>query len=132
MRVRVSLDFDILIESFISLYCTDYMWLPNDGSDAPKIPSGKGKRLIVLHACTRSEGLIDGCVLSFFPKAAYMSSLTSFNRKVVLFLATKPLTCAHINSIGLSSQCRTGVLNKNVWSKLKKNTAKKTVHIEVS
>ena len=36
-------------------YCTDYMWLPNDGSDAPKIPSGKGKRLIVLHAGTRSE-----------------------------------------------------------------------------
>jgi hypothetical protein len=43
-------------------HCTDYMWLPNDGSDAPKIPSGKGKRLIVLHAGTRSEGLIDGCV----------------------------------------------------------------------
>jgi hypothetical protein len=38
-----------------------------------------------------------------FLKAAYVSSLTSFNRKVVLFLATKPLTCAHINSIGLSS-----------------------------
>jgi hypothetical protein len=104
MRVRVSLDFDILIESFISLciietvgaifreykpwivlsitqwskspkilkiksfkeegydivymdeawvnqnHCTDYMWLPNDGSDAPKISSGKGKRLNVLHA----------------------------------------------------------------------------------
>jgi hypothetical protein len=28
-------------------HCTDYMWLSNDGSDAPKIPSGKGKRLIV-------------------------------------------------------------------------------------
>ena len=42
-----------------------------------------------------------------FQKAAYMSS---FNRKVVLFLATKPLTCTHINSIGLSSQCQTGVL----------------------
>ena len=41
--------------------CTDYMWFPNDGSDAPKIPSGKGKHLIVLHAGTRSEGLIDGC-----------------------------------------------------------------------
>jgi hypothetical protein len=39
-----------------------------------------------------------------FPKAAYMSSLTSFNRKVVLFLATKPLTCAHINSIGLKGK----------------------------
>ena len=32
------------------------MLLPNDASDAPKIPSGKGKRLIVLHAGTRSEG----------------------------------------------------------------------------
>ena len=36
-------------------HCTDYLWLPNDRSDAPKIPSGKGKRLIVLHAGTRSE-----------------------------------------------------------------------------
>ena len=50
----------------------------------------------------------------FFPKSAYMSTLTSFNRKVVLFLATKPLTCAHINYIGLSSQCRTGVLHTSV------------------
>jgi hypothetical protein len=31
-------------------HATDYMWLPVDGSDAPKIPSGKDKRLIVLHA----------------------------------------------------------------------------------
>ena len=32
---------------------------PAPGSDAPKIPLGKGKRLIVLHAVTRSEGLTD-------------------------------------------------------------------------
>jgi hypothetical protein len=44
-------------------HCTDYMWLPNDGSDAPKI------RLIVLHAGTRSEGLIDGCDLVFLAKS---------------------------------------------------------------
>jgi hypothetical protein len=50
-------------------HCTDYMWLPNDGSDAPKIPSGKGKRLIVLHAGTRREGLIDGCDLVFLTKS---------------------------------------------------------------
>jgi hypothetical protein len=50
-------------------HCTDYMWLPNDGSDAPKIPSGKGKRLIVLHAGTRSEGFIDGCDLVFLVKS---------------------------------------------------------------
>jgi hypothetical protein len=49
--------------------CTYYMWLLNDGSDAPKIPSGKGKRLIVLHAGTRSEGLIDGCDLVFLAKS---------------------------------------------------------------
>jgi hypothetical protein len=49
MRVRVSLIFDILIESLI--------------------PSGKGKRLIVLHAGTRSEGLIDGCDLVFLAKS---------------------------------------------------------------
>ena len=47
----------------------DYMWLPNDGSDAQKIPSGKGKRLIVLHAGTRSEGLIDGGDLVFLAKS---------------------------------------------------------------
>ena len=47
----------------------DYMWPPNDGSDAPKIPSGKGKRLIVLHAGTRSEGLIAGCDLVFLAKS---------------------------------------------------------------
>ena len=50
-------------------HCTDYMWLPNDGSDSPKIPSGKGKRLIVLHAGTRSEGLSDGCDLVFLAKS---------------------------------------------------------------
>jgi hypothetical protein len=45
------------------------MWLPNYGSDAPKISSGKGKRLIVLHADTQSEGLIDGCDLVFLAKS---------------------------------------------------------------
>jgi hypothetical protein len=33
------------------------------------IPSGKGKRLIVLHAGTQSEGLIDGCDLVFLNKS---------------------------------------------------------------
>ena len=47
----------------------NYMWLPNDGSDVPKILSGKGKRLIVLHAGTRNEGLIDGCDLVFLAKS---------------------------------------------------------------
>ena len=45
------------------------MCLPVDGSDAPKIPSGKGKRLIVLHAGNREEGLIDRCDLVFLAKA---------------------------------------------------------------
>jgi hypothetical protein len=31
---------------------------------------------------------------------------------------TKPLTCAHINSLGLSSKCRTGVLNTSCPCKL--------------
>jgi hypothetical protein len=35
----------------------------------PKIPSGTGKRLIVLHEGTRSEGLIDGCDLVFLAKS---------------------------------------------------------------
>jgi hypothetical protein len=50
-------------------HCTDYMWLPNDGSDVPKISSGKGKRSIVLHACTRSEDLIHVCDLVFLAKS---------------------------------------------------------------
>jgi hypothetical protein len=57
------------------------MWLPNDGSDAPKIPSGKGKRLIVLHAGMRSEGLIDGCDLVFLVKSKdgdYHQEMNSF------------------------------------------------------
>jgi hypothetical protein len=44
------------------------MPLTTCGSDAPKIPSGKGKRLIVLHAGNREEGLIDRCDLVFLPK----------------------------------------------------------------
>ena len=62
-------------------HCTDYMWLPNDGSDAPKNPTGKGKRLIVLHAGTRSEGLIDGCDLVFLAKSKdgdYHQEMNSF------------------------------------------------------
>ena len=54
----------------------------------------------------------------FFCFCPHMSSLASFNWKAVLFLATKPLTCAHINSIGLCSQCRTGVLNTSCPCKL--------------
>ena len=45
------------------------MWLPNDGSDAPKIPSGKGKRLI------------DGCDLVFLAKSKdgdYHQEMNSF------------------------------------------------------
>jgi hypothetical protein len=51
------------------------------GSDAPKIPSGKGKRLIVLHAGTRCEGLIDGCDLVFLAKSKdgdYHQEMNSF------------------------------------------------------
>jgi hypothetical protein len=61
--------------------CTHYMWLPNDVSDAPKIPSGKGKRLIVLHAGMRSEGLIDG----FF--RAGINGFSNHPRKTTLFIS---------------------------------------------
>ena len=52
------------------------------------------------------------------PKAAYVSSLACFNGNVVLFLATKPLTCAHVNSIRLSSRCQTGILITSCLCKL--------------
>jgi hypothetical protein len=62
-------------------HCTYYMWLPNDGFDAPKIPLGKSKRLIVLHAGTRRKGLIDGCDLVFLVKSKdgdYHQEMNSF------------------------------------------------------
>ena len=37
------------------------MWLPIDDTLVPSIPSGKGRRLIILHAGTLKEGLIEGC-----------------------------------------------------------------------
>jgi hypothetical protein len=57
------------------------MWLPNDGSDTPKIPSDKGKRLIIMHPGTQSEGLIDGCDLVFLAKSKdgdYHQEMNSF------------------------------------------------------
>ena len=51
---------------------------------------------------TCSSAFVNTSFVNFL-KAAYVSSFTSFNRKLVLILATKPLTCAHINYIGLSS-----------------------------
>jgi hypothetical protein len=58
------------------------MWLPNDRSDAPKKNSGKGKRLIVLHAGRRSEGLIDGCDLVFLAEDTVCSNFSQ--KKTVL------------------------------------------------
>jgi transposase len=63
---------------------TDYMWLPNDGSDATNISSGKGKRLIVLHAGTRNEGLINGCDLVFLAKSMDGYYQQEMNRFVFL------------------------------------------------
>ena len=40
---------------------SDFMWLPIDDTLAQNIPSGKGRRLIILHAGTSKEGLIEGC-----------------------------------------------------------------------
>ena len=67
------------------------MWLPNDGSDAPKIPSGKGKRLIVLHAGTRKEGLIDGCDLMFLAKSKDGEYHHEMNKKSILQLISEIL-----------------------------------------
>lgn len=50
-------------------HSSDFMWLPIDDSHAPNILSGKGKRLIILHAGTSKEGLIEGCDLVFEAKS---------------------------------------------------------------
>jgi hypothetical protein len=78
--------------------CTYYMWLPNDGSDAPKIPSGKGKRLIVLHSGTRSEGLIDGCHLVFLAKSKDGDYHREMNSVVFLEWFENPLMPALKNT----------------------------------
>jgi hypothetical protein len=75
-------------------HCTDHMWLPNDGSDSPKIPSGKGKRLIVLHAGMRSEGLIDGCDLVFLAKSKDGDCHQEMNSVVFLEGFENPLMSA--------------------------------------
>jgi hypothetical protein len=70
------------------------MWLPNDGSGAPKIPSGKGKRLIVLHAGTGSEGLIDGCDLVFLAKSKdgdYRQEMPCFSKRVDISQIITPI-----------------------------------------
>jgi hypothetical protein len=76
------------------------MWLPNDGSDAPKIPSGKGKRLIVLYAGTRSEGLIDGCDLVFLTKSKdgdYHQEMNSFATVFLEWLENQLMAALKIN-----------------------------------
>ncbi|KAK3107814.1 hypothetical protein FSP39_022797 [Pinctada imbricata] len=65
-------------------HSTDFMWLPSDSSDAPKIPSGKGKRLIVLHAGTTKEGLIKGCDLVFVAKTKDGDYHNEMNSEVFL------------------------------------------------
>ena len=55
-----------------------YGWLPDlkpFGEDVgeekcplPNIPSGKGQRLIILHAGSGNEGFIEGCNLTFVAK----------------------------------------------------------------
>ena len=56
-------------------HCCQYTWLPQPkllGIGAskemlklPNIPSGKGKRLIILHAGSAADGFIEGCELVF-------------------------------------------------------------------
>ena len=65
-----------------------------------------------------SLSILTTCSSAFVHTSFVIFPKASFNRKVVLFVATKPLTCAHINSIGLSSQCRTGVFNTSCPCKL--------------
>jgi transposase len=52
------------------------------------------------------------------PSLAVLDNASYHNVKTEDTVATNPLTCAHINSIGLSSQCRTGVLNTSCPCKL--------------
>jgi hypothetical protein len=75
------------------------------------MPALKNPSLVVLdNASYHNVKTEDAVCQNFSLKKAVLQNyltqhnalFTSFNRKVVLFLATKPLTCAHINSIGLS------------------------------
>lgn len=65
-------------------HSTDRMWLPSDCSSAPVLPSGKGRRLIILHAGTRSKGLIEGCDLVFEAKKSEGDYHSEMNGQVFL------------------------------------------------
>ena len=48
-------------------HSNEYIWVDNDGKGGWKVPSGKGRRLIVVHAGS-AEGWIDGGALVFRSK----------------------------------------------------------------
>ena len=48
-------------------HSNEYIWVDNDGKGGWKVPSGKGQRLIVVHAGS-AEGWIDGGALVFRSK----------------------------------------------------------------
>ena len=44
---------------------SEYGWFPEDESELPQYPAGKGARYVVLHAGCREKGLLPGCDLVF-------------------------------------------------------------------
>ena len=47
------------------MHNNEYIWIDSDGTGGWKVPSGKGQRLIILHAV---EGWMDGAELVFTSK----------------------------------------------------------------
>jgi hypothetical protein len=85
----------------------DLIFLSSEWFENQLMPALKNPSLVVLdNASYHNVKTEDTVCPNFSQKKAvlqnYLTSLASFNRKVVLFLATKPLTCAHINSIGFT------------------------------
>ena len=69
-KLRRDNDYDIIYtdETWVNSHHTnDYIWLDKDGSGGWKVPSGKGTRLIVVHAGD-VEGWVDGADLVFLSK----------------------------------------------------------------
>ena len=69
-KLRHENNYDIIYtdETWVNAHHTnDYIWLDKDGQGGWKVPSGKGSRLIVLHA-GGGEGWVEGADLVFLSK----------------------------------------------------------------
>ena len=62
----------------------NYGWFPKDECTLPQLPSGKGRRYVILHAGCKSKGLLPGCDLVFKAGSSDGDYHKEMNSKVFL------------------------------------------------